>query len=253
MSATLRSALRGLFQRMGLDVRRHRPAPSLVSPLALYEVEAIFDIGANVGTSVAAFRAAGFDGPITSFEPLPHLFAELERRSRADPRWRAEQLALGASPGLAEMNVTAGPGYASSLLPMTDNVRTHAPDQPVVRSESVRVSTIDEVVKQHYPSGDRLFLKIDVQGYERRVLEGARATMPRIVGLRLELSLVENYRGESLLVEMLPMLYALGFRAVAIETAWANPTTRELFQVDVTCFRTDRVDGKRLRSDPAPA
>jgi len=192
-------------------------------------------------------------GPITSFESLSHLFAELERRSRADPRWRAEQLALGASPGLAEMNVTAGPGYASSLLPMTDNVRTHAPDQPVVRSESVRVSTIDEVVKQHYPSGDRLFLKIDVQGYERRVLEGARATMPRIVGLRLELSLVENYRGESLLVEMLPMLYALGFRAVAIETAWANPTTRELFQVDVTCFRTDRVDGKRLRSDPAPA
>src|SRR4029079_15796904 len=104
MSATLRSALRGLFQRMGLDVRRHRPAPSLVSPLVLYEVDAIFDIGANVGTSVAAFRAAGVAGHTTFFMSLRHFFAELERRSRADPWWRAEQLALGASPGLAEMN-----------------------------------------------------------------------------------------------------------------------------------------------------
>ena len=56
MSATLRSALRGLFQRMGLDVRRHRPAPSLVSPLVLYEVDAIFDIGRTDGLPALSAR-----------------------------------------------------------------------------------------------------------------------------------------------------------------------------------------------------
>jgi FkbM family methyltransferase len=241
MSAFIRSMVRDLFHRVGFDVHRYRPpAASPASTLLRFGVEAIFDIGANIGTSGIAFRAAGFQGPIVSFEPVAHLFDELSRRSQGDPLWRVEALALGASPGLADINVTAGLGNASSLLAMTDNVRRHAPDQQVIRSESVRVSTVDEVVKKYYPHGDRLFLKIDVQGYERHVLEGSQATLPRILGLKLELSLVENYSGESLLVEMLPFLYSLGFRAVTIEPAWINRTTGEIFQVDLTCFRTDR-------------
>jgi FkbM family methyltransferase len=242
MSAFIRSMVRDLFHRIGLDVHRYQPPPaSPASSLLRYGVDTIFDIGANVGSSGIGFRAAGFQGPIVSFEPVPHLFDELSRRAQEDPLWRVEALALGASPGLADINVTAGLGNASSLLAMTDNVRRHAPDQRVIRSELVRVSTVDEVVKKHYPQGDRLFLKIDVQGYERRVLEGSQSTLPRILGLKLELSLVENYSGESLLVEMLPLLYSLGFRAVAIEPAWVNRTTGEIFQVDLTCFRTDRM------------
>jgi len=33
---------------------------------------------------------------------------------------------------------------------------------------------------------------------------------------------------------------AEGFRTVAIEPGWSNPATREVFQVDVTCFRVER-------------
>ncbi len=42
------------------------------------------------------------------------------------------------------------------------------------------------------------FLKLDVQGYERTVLEGAAATIPALVGLQLETSVVELYDGETL-------------------------------------------------------
>jgi hypothetical protein len=64
--------------------------------------------------------------------------------------------------------------------------------------------------------------------------------LPRIVRLKLELSLVENYRGECLLTKMLPCLYDEGFRTVAIEPGWSNPVTREVFPVDLTCFRVER-------------
>jgi hypothetical protein len=124
---------------------------------------------------------------------------------------------------------------------MTENVIKNAPDQAVTHTERIEIKTLDDVIAEYYPAGERLFLKIDVQGYERQVIEGARKSLPRIVGMKLELSLIENYRGETLLTEMLPILYDLGYRAVSIERAWGNETTREIFQVDVTCFRVDRI------------
>jgi FkbM family methyltransferase len=211
----------------------------------LYGVDAIFDIGANIGMSAESYRAAGFRGPIVSFEPVPSLYAELKRRSQADQLWHTVPLALGSQCGHAEIHVTGGHAGATSLLQMTDNVVKHAPDQAVVDTQRIELSTVDDVMAEHYPDGDRLFLKIDVQGYERQVLEGAQQSLPRIVGMKLELSLVENYLGETLLTEMLPMLYDLGYRAVCIERAWGNDSTQEIFQVDVTCFRVERARSPR--------
>lgn len=235
----LRTLLRQCMRRVGLEVRRYRPEVRLPL-LSLYGVDAIFDVGANVGMSAEGFRQSGFRGRLVSFEPVQHLFEELERRSRSDELWDVERMALGAQTGEADIYVTGGHAGASSLLEMTGNVLKHAPDQAVVRTERVRVSTVDEMVARHYPAGSRLFLKIDVQGFERLVLEGARSSLPRVVGMRLEASLVENYKGESLLTEMLPLLSDLGFRVVAIDRGWDNESTGEIFQVDVTCFRVER-------------
>lgn len=81
-------------------------------------------------------------------------------------------------------------------------------------------------------SKSRLFLKLDVQGYERRVLEGARQTIPRIVGLRVELSVSRCYENEPSMFEMMDYLYALGFRLCAVDEAWSDTRTREVFQMD---------------------
>lgn len=221
------------------DPAAPKSQPRRPSLLDLYGVETIFDIGANIGMSAEAYRAAGFQGPIVSFEPVQSLYAELERRSQSDPQWHAERLALGSQPGCADIHVTGRHAGATSLLAMTDNVTRHAPDQAVVRTERVTISTLDEVVEKYYPRGERLFLKVDVQGYERHVLAGARDSLPRIVGMKLELSLVENYRGECLLTEMLPILYGFGFRPVSIERAWGNDKTQEIFQIDITCYRVE--------------
>ena len=127
------------------------------------------------------------------------------------------------------------------MLEMTDLVSELAPDQAVTHQQRVDVSTVDEMVKKHYPNGDRLFLKLDVQGYEAQVLAGAAIALSKIVGIRLELGLVESYRGESLLYDVLPSMYRQGFRAVAMEPAWVNDKTDELLQMNVTLFRVERV------------
>lgn len=238
----IESRIRTLFRRFGLDIHRYyRDEPHESKLLKMYGVEAIFDIGANIGQSAQGFRSYGFGGKIVSFEPVDHLFSVLSECAQIDANWFAEKLALGAVATTSNIFVSGGHAGASSMLEMTDLVSELAPDQAVTHQQRVDVSTVDEMVKKHYPNGDRLFLKLDVQGYEAQVLAGAAIAFSKIVGMRLELGLVESYRGESLLYDVLPSMYRQGFRAVAMEPAWVNDKTDELLQMNVTLFRVERV------------
>ncbi|MEM6797378.1 MAG: hypothetical protein AAF725_25640 [Acidobacteriota bacterium] len=51
------------------------------------------------------------------------------------------------------------------------------------------------------------------------------------------MSVVENYRDETLMTEMFPYLYDLGFRLLHVEGGWGHPETGEIFQVDGIFFR----------------
>jgi hypothetical protein len=98
-----------------------------------------------------------------------------------------------------------------------------APELATVGSEMVHVDTLESVIARQYPRGNRLFLKIDAQGYERQILEGAGGQLEKVVGMRIELSLVRSYEDAPLIAEMLSYLTGLGFRLCGIEEAW-GPT-----------------------------
>ncbi len=67
------------------------------------------------------------------------------------------------------------------------------------------------------------FLKIDTQGFERAVLEGAEATVPRLVGLQLELSFVTLYEGGILADEAISWAYDHGFVLVGLDQGFTDP------------------------------
>jgi FkbM family methyltransferase len=231
------------FNLIGLDVRRHMPRPPhrLHTLLELYGVETVFDIGANIGMSGQYFRNVGFRGKMVSCEPVSRYYKELERKSAGDSAWLCENVAVGEREGELEINVTGGGGGASSFLQMTPAVTEHAPELAVVGRERVRVTTLDALARKHYPAGDRLFLKLDVQGYERNVLEGGPETLARVVGMRIELSVLKCYEDEPLMCEMLPYLDGLGFKLCGIEPAWSDERTQEVFQLDGIFCRHERL------------
>ena len=241
--ASLKRTVQAVLGNFGLEVRRKqvRKKTKLETLLAQYRVDMVFDIGANIGQCVPWFRWIGFDKTIVSFEPVSHLFEQLSQNARSDPKWLVEQVALGEKEGACAINVSGGHGGASSLLRMTEHVVKHAPDQVVIRQEEITITTVEKMMRKYYPEGDRLFLKIDAQGYETRVLEGIGSELSRVIGLKLEMSLVENYRGEPLMVEMLPRLKSMGFHLVEFENGWSNEETGEMYQVDGVFFRTDRL------------
>jgi FkbM family methyltransferase len=243
VSSILKRPIKKMFHLFGVDVFWHNPRPrqAMSTLLELYQVDTIFDIGANAGMSGEYFRNLGFKQKIVSFEPVSRFYRQLEQKAKKDKLWFCENVAVGDVEGELEINVSGESGGASSFLEMTDHIRKNAPALAYVGRELVKVKTIDSLIDKYYPTGDRLFLKIDVQGYEKNVLAGARKSLDRIVGLRVEMSVVKSYAGEPLMSDMLPFLNDLGFKLVSIENAWSNEVTQELYQIDGMLFRTERL------------
>jgi len=242
---TAKKTVQRAFHFFGLDLKWHVPHPvhDLSELLKLYQVDTVFDIGANSGMSGQYFRNIGFAGQIVSFEPVDYLYRQLEEKGRRDPLWLFENVALGDMDGKQEIYLTGGSGSANSFLVSTGHMEKVAPELSTIGREMVTLKTLQSFSEKYYPEGDRLFLKIDAQGYERKILEGAGDQLNRVVGMRIEMSIVRSYEGEPLLCEMLPFIYGLGYQICAIEEAWSNRSTQEVYQVDVTVFRTDRLPG----------
>lgn len=235
-------AVRRLARRVGLDVRRFRPESSPTARrtrlLDRERVDVVLDVGANEGQYARELRLGGYGGRIVSFEPLGAPYGALSRHAQGDPSWETRQLALGDHDGEVALNVAADT-QSSSLLRMTGRHAASASASATVTTELVRVATLDGVAAEVLPAGSRPFLKLDVQGYEDRVLDGAARSLEAVRGLEAELSLVELYEGQALIGPMLERLGGLGFACVGIEPEFVDPQSGRVLQVNALFARDD--------------
>jgi FkbM family methyltransferase len=194
-------------------------------------VDCVVDVGANRGQYASALRRAGYRGPIFSFEPLRGAFASLARRAHRDPAWRAFPLAAGAGEGHAEINVSAN-SYSSSLLPMAERHRQSDPSSCYVATEPVAVTTLDRAALPLFAPGARVLLKIDAQGYEAQVIEGAEALLDHVRIVECELSLAPLYDGAAPFSAMLELLARRGFTPAHFEPGFSERETGCCLQID---------------------
>ena len=214
-------------------------------------VELVLDVGANQGQYASDLRMLGFEGRIVSFEPIRECYDLLATVAARDPGWDVRHTALGATPGTAQINVAANGGASSSLLPMMTRHRLAAPEATYVRTESVEVQRLDDAVTG-LPVGTRAFLKIDTQGFERAVLEGAPQLLSGpVVGVQLELSLVSLYEGAPIYDEMLSFMAERGFRLAWLEPGFADPESGEMLQFDAAFVKDVRHGGEGRSGDDA--
>jgi len=232
-------AMRPLLRRF--DVRVSRWSRSYEYQRLRYMrdagVMAVVDVGANVGQYGAELRADGYRGRLLSVEPLGRAFRHLAGRSARDPLWECIQCGLGARDGEAMLSVSAN-GYSSSMLPILDSHVEAVPESRFQSAEKIRVRTLDSVVGEWSDRGGAIGLKLDVQGYEAQVLRGASGTLPRVVFLEIELSLVPLYAGQALFIDMIEYVRGLGFSLVNMETGFSDPRTGRVLQFDGIFLRS---------------
>jgi len=229
-----------LLRPLGFDVVRH-PGPATLrgrrlAALRAHGVDLVVDVGANVGQYASELRSLGYRGEIVSLEPEPRAFARLLEASARDPRWRALRLALGDFDGRAPLNV-ADDSVNSSLLSTLPAQVEAEPRSTVVGEVEVEVRRLDSICGELVHGAERPLLKLDVQGYELRILQASPTSLDRFVGLEVELSLVPLYAGGALMGEAVEWLEGRGFWLTELEPEFSDPRTGRLLQVNGMLFR----------------
>lgn len=168
----------------------------------------VFDIGANIGLTALALAQACPIGQVLAFEPVPQTFAYLQRNiaQAGMLRVRALNLAVGAAVGSVSMYVDER-NLATSFVVDIDSGNGQA--IPLVSLDHLRRSG-------ELPAPQ--VIKIDVEGCELEVLEGARellaACRPRVM-LEMNHWCLNVFRRISLpqfrdaLLALFPVVYAV--------------------------------------------
>jgi FkbM family methyltransferase len=192
-----------------------------------YGIDLVFDVGANVGLYARHLRYLGYKGRIVSLEPAPEAFAVLALRAQDDPLWEVHQLAAGDADGDAMFNVVSE-SVSSSFLALTDRFQAeHPPGTGVTSREIVPVCRLDSFVERVHMDA-RVWVKLDVEGYELAAIAGAKELLARTTVLEVELATERLYEGEPLFFEVAPTIYDLNFRLIAVAPAFAGPSGRTL-------------------------
>ena len=96
-------------------------------------------------------------------------FERLRRASDEDGRWQAFNYALGEAAGETDIHI-AGNSISSSIRPMLQSHLDSSPASKYIGQERIQIKTLDEVLPPLCPATDRIWLKIDTQGFEKNVL-----------------------------------------------------------------------------------
>ena len=160
-------------------------------------------------------------------------------------------MGLGATDGEATINISSN-SQSSSFRDILPRHTDAAPHSSYVGTETVRVAKLDSLIDQFCRPSDRVFLKLDVQGFEKDVLQGATQSLDRVVGLQAEMALKPLYDGETLFHEMVEHLEQLGYTTMTIAPVFADPRTGQVLQLEGIFYRQSEVNELRRLHNRLP-
>ena len=205
--------IKWIFNRSGLDVRR-LPAygTSTLTFLKEYNINSILDIGANSGQFAREVRHTLPRAYLYSFEPLREEYTVLvDSLGRHDERFRAFNVALGETD---ENKVMFRDDFtpSSSLLKPTEEQRRRFPHTGTLRDRLVPVRSLDRFIADNdIRLVPELFIKVDVQGYENRIIEGGLQTFDKAKLLMIEENYLHFYEGQPSFEDLFVLISRLGF------------------------------------------
>lgn len=190
----------------------HGVAPAINQGVILQsrDHDLLLDVGAHQGQFSVMAHHIRPRVSIVAYEPQSAAAAVFRAVLSGAGNVTLHQIALGDAEADAEINISRRTD-SSSLLPTSEELPRLFKNTKHHAKERIRVARLDSFPK-HWHHAERAFLKIDVQGLELQVLQGAPEALKHCAYVYVECSHVELYRGQALFDDVKTFLEQRGFR-----------------------------------------
>jgi len=196
------------LRRLGIKYEHYR---ELRQPWLLeMNIATILDVGANIGQFATLAHAVFPSARIFSFEPLTDCFEQLKLRLPENSR--AFNMALGDRNAEIDFYRASSSPSSSCLRMNSLHIETFPETRDGQEAMPVRVKVckLDEIAGE-LELADNILLKLDVQGYEDKVIAGGTETLKRVGVVIIETSFLPIYDGQVLFEDVHELLLAAGF------------------------------------------
>lgn len=194
----------------------------------------VLDIGAHTGDWAAMCEAIFAPDRCVLLEPQRELLEAARQRQPRAAHWQFVPVAVGDVEQEEMLYLTEQRAAASLLSPLREE--HFATATRCTGQTRVPIVPLDTVLRrENLPPPD--LVKIDVQGFEAKVIAGGQETLKQTRRLVVETSLHPIYQGQPLLPEVMRMLADLGFQLDDFNEvcrAWPNG---RLWQADLWLMR----------------
>ena len=147
---------------------------------------------------------------------------------------------MGNTNGEIAINVSDDTQF-SSIKKIKEEFTNKQNAARIVKSEMVPIRSLDALIGQHFNENEVLFLKIDTQGYEKEVIEGAAKLITMVKGMKMEIPLVnelEIYEDVSWDLNFYIKFFdERGFKCMSLESIGADRQTGIVNEVDGVFFK----------------
>jgi FkbM family methyltransferase len=176
--------------------------------LATQKINTLIDVGASHGNFIELVRSVNPSCDVFAFEPLPNAYKVLINKFQNDHSVKLYNLAIGNKIGEIQFFENEY-SFSSSVLRLGDKHIEEFPYAKSVSNRLVHIDCLDNVVLDDQIKRP-IILKIDVQGLEKEVIEGAVKILSLVDYVLIEVSFEELYEGQSLFEEVNHKLNKLG-------------------------------------------
>lgn len=214
MDKLSKKLIKKAFNLIGLDLIRisKNPKRSMLG-LKNLPIKTIIDVGANEGQFAKEILKVFPGAHLYCFEPLPEAFKKLFQWSeKQKKRISAFNFALGDQEGVFGIFNHIHHSPSSSLLKTTEVCERYYPFTKEQVSAQIKVTTLDNWIDSlSAPLSHDILVKLDVQGYEDRVIRGGQKILSIAKACIVEINLDRLYDEQPTFKDIFCLLSDLGY------------------------------------------
>lgn len=194
-------------------------------------IQTVIDVGGGLGEFAKKAREILPNARILTYEAIHDSYQRICERFASDDRHQVYNIALSNKEEEVEFFISSNSG-SSSLLEMGRLHKDAYPYSGKITSLKVKTNLLDDTLSTDLLSKN-LWLKLDVQGAELKVLEGAKKLLRETSLVFMETSFSELYHNQPLFNEVIEYMKSQGFKVVGIENISQDIRDGAFLQCDI--------------------